>query len=70
MSDGAAPVFATFQSGAYRADQAQKGSGAPVETMEVEVGEIRMTPEAPFQEVKQAVDLVEGRNHRGDRPRH
>jgi len=56
-SDGAAPVFATFQSGAYRADQAGKGSGAPVETMEVEVGEIRMTPEAPFQEVKQAVDL-------------
>ncbi len=57
VSDGAAPVFATFQSGAYRADQAAKGSGAPVETMEVEVGEIRMTPEAPFQEVKQAVDL-------------
>lgn len=56
-SDGAAPVFATFQSGAYRADQAGKGSGATVETMEVEVGEIRMTPEAPFQEVKQAVDL-------------
>ncbi len=25
--------------------------------MPVEVGEIRMTPEAPFQEVKQAVDL-------------
>ncbi|MEP6921149.1 MAG: electron transfer flavoprotein subunit alpha/FixB family protein [bacterium] len=57
VSDGASPVFATFQSGAYRADQAAKGSGAPVETMEVEVGEIRMTPEAPFQEVKQAVDL-------------
>ena len=57
VSDGDAPVFATFQSGAYRADQARKGSGAPVETMEVEVGEIRMTPEAPFQEVKQAVDL-------------
>lgn len=56
-SDGAAPVFSTFQSGAYRADQARKGSRAPVETMEVEVGEIRMTPEAPFQEVKQAVDL-------------
>lgn len=57
VSDGAAPVFATFQSGAYRADQAAKGSGAQVETIEVEVGEIRMTPEAPFQEVKQAVDL-------------
>jgi electron transfer flavoprotein alpha subunit len=57
VSDGEAPVFATFQSGAYRSDQAAKGSGAPVETIEVEVGEIRMTPEAPFQEVKQAVDL-------------
>ncbi len=57
VSDGAAPIFATFQSGAYRADQAQKGSGVTVETMEVEVGEIRMTPEEPFQEVKQAVDL-------------
>jgi electron transfer flavoprotein alpha subunit len=57
VSDGAAPVFATFQSGAYRPDQAQKGSGATVEEVEVKVGEIRMTPEAPFQEVKQAVDL-------------
>ncbi len=57
ISDGEAPVFATFQSGAYRADKARKGSGAAVETQEVEVGEIRMTAEAPFQEVKQAVDL-------------
>jgi electron transfer flavoprotein alpha subunit len=58
VSDGQSPVFATFQSGAYRAEQAGKGSGAPVETMEVEVGELRMTPEPPFQEVKQAVDLT------------
>jgi electron transfer flavoprotein alpha subunit len=57
VSDGESPVFATFQSGAYRPDQAAKGSGAPAETMEVEIGEVRMTPEAPFQEVKQAVDL-------------
>ena len=57
VSDGEAPVFATFQSGAYRGDQAAKGSGAPVETIAVEVGEVRMTPEAPFQEVKAAVDL-------------
>ncbi len=57
VSDGAAPVFATFQSGAYRPDQAAKGSGAAVEEKPVEVGEIRMVPEAPFQEVKQAVDL-------------
>ncbi|HEY8184883.1 MAG TPA: electron transfer flavoprotein subunit alpha/FixB family protein [Pyrinomonadaceae bacterium] len=57
VSDGEAPVFATFQSGAYRPDQAAKGSGSPIEPIEVKVGEIRMTPEAPFQEVKQAVDL-------------
>ncbi|MGA9994050.1 MAG: electron transfer flavoprotein subunit alpha/FixB family protein [Pyrinomonadaceae bacterium] len=56
-SDGEPPTFATFQSGAFRGDQAGKGSGAQVETMEVEVGEVRMKPEAPFQEVKQAVDL-------------
>ena len=57
VSDGEPPVFATFQSGAYRPDQAKKGSGAPLEAIEVEVGEVRMTPEAPFQEVKAAVDL-------------
>ena len=57
VSDGEPPVFATFQSGAYRAEQATKGSGAPVETITVEVGEVRMKPEPAFQEVKQAVDL-------------
>jgi electron transfer flavoprotein alpha subunit len=58
VADGEPPVFATFQSGAYRADQAAKGGGAAaVETMEVEVGEVRMQPEPAFQEVKQAVDL-------------
>jgi electron transfer flavoprotein alpha subunit len=57
-SDGEPPVFATFQSGAYRGDQAKKGNAAQVEKMTVEVGEIRMKPEAPFQEVKQAVDLT------------
>jgi electron transfer flavoprotein alpha subunit len=56
-SDAEAPLFITFQSGAFRPDQAVKGSGAVVEPMTVEVGEIRMKPEAPFQEVKQAVDL-------------
>lgn len=57
IAAGASPVFATFQSGAYRGDQAQKGEGATVESMQVEVGDVRMQPEAPFQEVKQAVDL-------------
>lgn len=58
LSDAASPVFATFQSGAYRPDQAKKGTGAPVESVVVEVGEVRMIPEAPFQEAKQAVDLT------------
>ena len=58
ISDGESPVFATFQSGAYRPDQAKKGGAATVETTDVEVGEIRMTPEPPFQEAKQAVDLT------------
>jgi electron transfer flavoprotein alpha subunit len=57
VSDGQAPLFATFQSGAFRPDQAVKGSGAAIEEMPVDVGEVRMKPEAPFQEVKQAVDL-------------
>ena len=57
VSEGEAPTFVTFQSGAFRGDHAAKGSGAPVESMAVEVGQVRMTPEAPFQEAKQAVDL-------------
>jgi electron transfer flavoprotein alpha subunit len=57
IAKGEPPVFATFQSGAYRADQAARGAGASVESVTVEVGEVRMKPEAPFQEVKQAVDL-------------
>jgi len=57
VADGEPPTFVTFQSGAFRGDQAAKGSGAPVETMQVEVGDVRMKPEAPFQEAKQAVDL-------------
>src|SRR6266404_9938013 len=60
ISDAEAPLFVTFQSGAFRPDQAVKGSGAPgapIEEMPVDIGEVRMKPEAPFQEVKQAVDL-------------
>lgn len=57
VSDGQPPLFATFQSGAFRPDQARKGSGAAIEEMPVDVGEVRMKPEAPFQEGKQAVDL-------------
>jgi electron transfer flavoprotein alpha subunit len=56
--DGDVPYFITFQSGAFRGENAEKGSGASVETMEVEVGEPRMQAEEPFQEVKASVDLT------------
>src|SRR5258708_11936977 len=57
VSDAEAPLFVTFQSGAFRPDQAVKGTGAQIEDVSVDVGDVRMTAEAPFQEVKQAVDL-------------
>lgn len=56
--DGDAPYFVTFQSGAFRGENAERGSGAQTETMEVEVAEPRMKPEEPFQEVKASVDLT------------
>ena len=54
---GDAPYFVTFQSGSFRSENAEKGSAA-VETMDITVGDIRMTPEAPFQEAKVTVDLT------------
>jgi electron transfer flavoprotein alpha subunit len=54
---GEPPYFVTFQSGAFRGDNAIKGSAA-VETMDVSVGDIRMSPEEPFQEAKASVDLT------------
>src|SRR2546423_12255388 len=56
-SEGEPPTFVTFQSGAFRGDQARKGSTAQIEEKPVEVSEARMKPETPFQEAKQAVDL-------------
>ena len=53
---GDAPYFVTFQSGAFRGENAKKGNAA-VETMDVQIGDIRMTPEEPFQEAKATVDL-------------
>ena len=54
---GEAPYFITFQSGAFRGDNSALGKAA-VETMDVNIGEIRMTPEEPFQEAKATVDLT------------
>jgi electron transfer flavoprotein alpha subunit len=57
---GDAPYFITFQSGAFRGDAAAKvqSGSAAVETMDVNIGDVRMTPEEPFQEAKASVDLT------------
>lgn len=57
---GPAPHLVTVQIGAFRADTVQKGPApAPVTsaTATIDPGTVRQTPEAPFQEAKQAVDL-------------
>ena len=57
---GDAPFVVTVQVGAFRADSVRKGAApAPVRAIELDLNsvEIRQTPEAPFQEAKQSVDL-------------
>ena len=54
---GDAPYFVTFQSGAFRGDNAERGS-ASIESTEVNIGEVRMQAEEPFQEAKASVDLT------------
>src|SRR5256885_8594920 len=44
VAEGEPPTFVTFQSGAFRGDQAAKGS-APIETINVEIGENRIKTE-------------------------
>jgi electron transfer flavoprotein alpha subunit len=56
--EGDAPYFVSFQSGAFRGDNAARGGAAQTETMDVNVGEIRMKPEEPFQEAKASIDLT------------
>lgn len=58
----AAPLIASFQSGAYRADLAEEGDApAPTKAIEVDMSNviIRTKPEEKFQEAKQAVDLTQ-----------
>jgi len=56
--EGDAPYFVTFQSGAFRGDNAEKGGNAQTEMTNVEVKDLRMSPEEPFQEAKASVDLT------------
>ncbi len=57
---GSGPCFVTFQIGAFRADQLQRGSApSPVTDVAVKIdpAAIRQLPEPPFQEAQRAVDL-------------
>ena len=59
---GNGPWFASFQIGAFRADQVEAGaSPAPVQKAEAQIADtdIRTRPEQPFKEAKQAVDLTQ-----------
>jgi len=59
---GEPPYFATFQTGAFRGDQAEAGaSPATVETVQVDVpvSALRNKPGEVFKEAKQAVDLTQ-----------
>jgi electron transfer flavoprotein alpha subunit len=59
---GEAPWLVTFQIGAFRLDQAKRGaSPAAIRALDpgIQASAIRQTPEAPFQEARQAVDLSE-----------
>src|ERR1700690_4323948 len=60
--EGAAPWFASFQAGAFRADLVTQGaSRAPVTTVAIELKpeQIRTKPLELFREAKQAVDLTQ-----------
>ena len=60
VPQGPGPHFVTFQIGAFRSDQAVRGSSAaPVRALDVvlDSAAIRQRPEPPFQQARQSVDL-------------
>lgn len=60
--EGPAPHVVTFQIGAFRVDAVKKGAAsAPVRQVAavLDPSAIRQSPEAPFREAKQAVDLTQ-----------
>lgn len=61
VAEGPAPHLVSFQIGAFRADAAARGAGAPVEakSVTIDASRMRQTAEAPFQEAKAAVDLTQ-----------
>jgi electron transfer flavoprotein alpha subunit len=58
VATGPAPLLATIQVGAYRADASKKGSASVRKAdVSIDASAIRQKPEAPFKEAKQSVDL-------------
>ncbi len=58
--EGEAPHFVSVQSGAYRADAVEAGdSTAAIKSLDlsIDIAEIRTTPQRPFREARDAVDL-------------
>jgi electron transfer flavoprotein alpha subunit len=58
--EGPAPHLISFQIGTFRADAVKRGGSPSAVTpaaVTIDAAGIRQTPEAPFQETKQAVDL-------------
>jgi electron transfer flavoprotein alpha subunit len=58
---GAGTTLVSVQIGAFRADAARRGSGAPIRSVPVAIAAdaVRQAAEAPFQEARQAVDLAQ-----------
>jgi electron transfer flavoprotein alpha subunit len=56
---GEGPRCITIQIGAFRADAVKRGETGPITSISVDIDSsaIRQTPETPFKETKQAVDL-------------
>jgi len=56
---GNGPVCVSIQIGAFRADAVKRGDAAAITRLDVNIdpSAIRQSPEAPFKEAKQAVDL-------------
>jgi electron transfer flavoprotein alpha subunit len=62
VAEGPTPHLVTLQVGAFRADQAERGpSPAPIRAISasVDAARVRQTPDAPFREARQAVDLAQ-----------
>ena len=59
VADGPTPHLLSWQIGAFRADAAARGAGAPItrRAATIDAASLRQTADAPFQETKAAVDL-------------